>query len=121
VVRAIASAPGIARVFRSEELKGARQDADPWRRAAALSYVEGRSGDLILAARPGWVASTEAAAHGTASADDQRVPILFMGDGIKPGRYDQAVTPADIAPTLAALFGITLPQAEGRALRAALQ
>jgi hypothetical protein len=121
VVRAIASAPGIARVFRSEELKGARQDADPWRRAAALSYVEGRSGDLILAARPGWVASTEAAAHGTASADDQRVPILFMGDGIKPGRYDQAVTPADIAPTLAALCGITLPQAEGQALRAALQ
>ena len=44
-----------------------------------------------------------------------------MGHGIKPGRYDQAVTPADIAPTLAALAGITLPQAEGRALRAALQ
>jgi len=121
VLRAIASAPGIARVFRSEELKGARHDADPWRRAAALTYVEGRSGDLILAPRRGWVASTEAAAHGTASADDQRVPILFMGYGIKAGRYDQAVTPADIAPTLAALCGITLPQADGRALGAALK
>jgi predicted AlkP superfamily pyrophosphatase or phosphodiesterase len=121
VVRAIMSAPGIARVFRSEELKSARRDSNPWRRAAALSYVEGRSGDLILAPRPGWVASTEAAGHGTASPDDQRVPILLMGYGIKPGRYDQPVTPADIAPTLAALCGITLPQAEGRALRAALQ
>jgi len=121
VVRAIASAPGIARVFRSEELKGARHDADPWRRAAGLSYVEGRSGDLILAPRPGWVASTEAAAHGTASADDQRVPILLMGYGIKAGRYDQPVTPADIAPTLAALCGVTLPQAEGRALGDALK
>ena len=121
VVRAIAAAPGIGHVFRSEELKGARRDADPWRRAAALSYVEGRSGDLILAPRPGWVASTEAAAHGTASADDQRVPIFFMGYGIKAGRYDQAVTPADIAPTLAAVCGISLPQAEGRALRAALK
>jgi predicted AlkP superfamily pyrophosphatase or phosphodiesterase len=121
VVRAIASAPGVAHVFRSEQLKGARHDADPWRRAAALSYVEGRSGDLVIAPRPGWVASTEAAAHGTASADDQRVPILFMGYGIKAGRYDQPVTPADIAPTLAALCGITLPQAEGRALGAALK
>ena len=121
VVRAIASAPGIARVYRSEELKGARNDADPWRRAAALSYVEGRSGDLVLAPRPGWVASTEAAAHGTASADDQRVPILLMGYGIKAGRYDQPVTPADIAPTLAAICGVSLPQAEGRALGAALK
>jgi arylsulfatase A-like enzyme len=121
VVRAIASAPGVKHVFRSEQLKGARHDADPWRRAAALSYVEGRSGDLVLAPRPGWVASTEAAAHGTASADDQRVPILLMGYGIKAGRYDQPVTPADIAPTLAALCGVTLPQAEGRALGVALK
>jgi hypothetical protein len=121
VVRAIASAPGVGHVFRSEQLKSARQDTNPWRRAAALSYVEGRSGDLVIAPRPGWVASTEAAAHGTASADDQRVPILLMGYGIKVGRYDQPVTPADIAPTLAALCGITLPQAEGKALGAALK
>jgi arylsulfatase A-like enzyme len=121
VVRAVASAPGVGRVFRSEELKAARGDSDPWRRAAALSYVEGRSGDLVLAPRPGWVASSEAATHGTASPDDQRVPILLMGYGIKAGRYDQPVTPADIAPTLAALCAITLPQAEGRPLRAALK
>ena len=121
VVRAIASAPGVGHVFRSEELKGARGDSDPWRRAAALSYVEGRSGDLILAPRPGWVASAEAAGHGTASPDDQRVPILLMGRGIKAGHYDQPVTPADIAPTLAAICGIAMPQAEGHALRAALK
>ena len=44
-----------------------------------------------------------------------------MGPGIKAGRYHQPATPADIAPTLAAICGITLPQAEGRALRAALK
>jgi arylsulfatase A-like enzyme len=44
-----------------------------------------------------------------------------MGAGIKPGRYDQAATPADIAPTLAKLCGITLPKAEGRPLTAALR
>jgi hypothetical protein len=30
-----------------------------------------------------------------------------------------AITPADIAPTLAALYGVTVPRAEGHALRAA--
>ena len=121
VLHAIAAAPGVARVFRSEDLRDVRGASDPWRRAAALSYVEGRSGDLVLAAKPGWIGSAEAASHGTASPDDQRVPVLFMGRGIKAGRYDQPATPADIAPTLAAICGITLPQAEGRALRAALK
>ena len=38
--------------------------------------------------------------HGSANADDQRVPVLFLGHGIKPGKYSQAATPADLAPTL---------------------
>jgi arylsulfatase A-like enzyme len=121
VLHRIASTPGVAHVFRAEDLRGASTDRDPWRRAAALSYVEGRSGDLVIAPKPGWIAVAEAASHGTASPDDQRVPILFMGHGIKAGRYDQPATPADIAPTLAALCGITMPQAEGHALRAALR
>jgi arylsulfatase A-like enzyme len=121
VMRAISRAPGVARVFRAESLRSVGATADPLQRAAALSYVEGRSGDLVVALKPGWIGAAEAASHGTASADDQRVPILFMGHGIKAGRYDQPATPADIAPTLAALCGITMPQAEGHALRAALK
>ena len=121
VMRGIAEAPGVARVFRAEDLREVSTAADAWRKAAALSYADGRSGDLVIAVKPGWIGSAEAASHGTASPDDQRVPVLFMGRGIKAGRYDQPATPADIAPTLAAICGITLPQAEGRALRAALK
>jgi predicted AlkP superfamily pyrophosphatase or phosphodiesterase len=121
VRRGIAEAPGVARVFRAEDLRETSAAADAWQKAAALSYADGRSGDLIIALKPGWIGSNEAATHGTASADDQRVPMLFMGPGIKAGRYNEPATPADIAPTLAAICGITLPQAEGRALRAALK
>jgi predicted AlkP superfamily pyrophosphatase or phosphodiesterase len=121
VMRGIAEAPGVARVFRAQDLRNTSTAADPLQKAAALSYVEGRSGDLIIAVKPGWIGANEAASHGTASPDDQRVPILFMGAGIEAGRYDLPATPADIAPTLAAICGITLPQAEGRALRAALK
>jgi predicted AlkP superfamily pyrophosphatase or phosphodiesterase len=115
VVSAIAAQPGVARVFRSEELRGAAASKDPLLRAAALSYVPGRSGDLVFAARPGWMISSAGTTHGSASADDQRVPMLFLGHGVKPGKYGQAVTPADLTPTLAALSGLAM-KAEGHVL-----
>jgi hypothetical protein len=49
------------------------------------------------------------------------VPIILFGRGVKPGVYADAATPADIAPTLAALCGISLPAAEGHVLAAALK
>jgi predicted AlkP superfamily pyrophosphatase or phosphodiesterase len=121
VIAAIAGTPGVQAVFRSEEIQGGASSADPLLRAAALSYVPGRSGDLIIAPKPGWMFSVRGTTHGSTSPDDQRVPILFLGRGIKPGRYAQSATPADIAPTLARLCGITLPNAEGRVLAEAVQ
>ena len=58
--------------------------------------------------------------HGSANADDQRVPIMFYGAGIKAGQYNDAASPADLTPTLAAIVGITMPQAQGKALSSAL-
>jgi len=115
VVSAMASQPGIARVFRSEELRGAAGSKDALLRAAALSYVPGRSGDLVFATRPGVMISSAGTTHGSASVDDQRVPMLFLGRGVKPGTYGQAVTPADLTPTLAALSGLAM-KAEGHVL-----
>jgi hypothetical protein len=40
---------------------------------------------------------------------------MFLGAGIKPGKYQDAATPADLAPTLAALVGLSMT-AEGHAL-----
>jgi hypothetical protein len=48
------------------------------------------------------------------------VPIIFFGAGIRAGRYISPASPADIAPTLAALVGIQMPQAEGWALKDAI-
>ena len=122
VVDAIESAPGVRRAYRAEQLRQPDpSSSDDWLRAAALSYVDGRSGDMMITLRPGWISSADAATHGTATDDDQRVPIIFAGAGIKPGHYDQPATPADIAPTLAKLCGIALPHAEGKPLIAALR
>ncbi len=112
--------PGIARVFQRDQLRDAAASRDGLLRAAALSYVPQRSGDLVLAMAPGWTFADLGTSHGTANPYDQQVPIVFMGPHLKPGEYREAATPADIAPTLAALSGITMPRAEGHVLRAAL-
>jgi len=118
-VAALAARPGIQRVFRSEEVRDAADAKDPLLRAAALSYFPGRSGDLIIATRPGWMISAAGTTHGSATPDDQRVPLLFLGRGVKPGRCEEPATPADLAPTLAALVGVKLLKTDGHPLACA--
>jgi predicted AlkP superfamily pyrophosphatase or phosphodiesterase len=123
VVDALVATPGIAAAFPAERVRGGANARDPLLKSAALSYFPGRSGDLIVIPKPGWIFTLSGASttHGTASADDQRVPILFYGSRIKSGVYPQPATPADIAPTLAAVTGATLPGVAGQVLRVALQ
>lgn len=119
VIKAVDSQPGIASIYRSDEISGLIKGKDPTVRAASLSYVAGRSGDLIIAPKAGWMIGTTGTTHGSANPDDQRVPILLYGSGIKPGKYDDVASPADIAPTLADITGITLSHAQGTILRSA--
>jgi phosphopentomutase len=93
-----------------------------------LSYYPGRSGDLFVLPKPYWFFVTpdgtaqpgSATTHGTMYGYDQQVPVILYGAGIKPGAYTRAVTPADIAPTLAYLCGVTLAHADGEVLSEAL-
>ena len=112
--------PGIARVFRAEELRDPASAQDDIQRAAALSYYPGRSGDMILVPKPGWMFSAAGTTHGSASPDDQRVPLMFLGAGVRAGKYDDAATPADLVPTLAAICSVRLGKVDGHVLTAAL-
>jgi arylsulfatase A-like enzyme len=118
---AMSKQAGVRRVYTSDELANAAGASDAQLRAAALSYVPGRSGDLSISLKPGWMFAGRGTTHGSTTADDQRVPVVLYGKGVKPGRYDSAASPADVAPTLAALAGVPLPKAEGRALKEALR
>src|SRR5712691_3680929 len=126
---AIESVPGIAHVYRAEQLEDRPATQSPLRAAEADSFFKSRSGDLLIVPKPYWPwdysTSTKprqyGTTHGTPYYYDQRVPVLLMGFGIQPGEYFQAITPADIAPTLAALCGITLAPRDGRVLAEALK
>jgi predicted AlkP superfamily pyrophosphatase or phosphodiesterase len=107
-------------VFRRADLARGTRSGNQLVRSASLSYVDGQSGDLVIAVKPGWMFTGAGTTHGSANPDDQRVPIILFGPGIKAGQYREAATPADIAPTLAALTGITMQNVDGRVLQAAM-
>lgn len=121
VIDGLKHSPGIADVLRAEQVRGAASSSDRVVRAAALSYFQGRSGDLILVPKPGWMFVANGTTHGTASEDDQRVPVILFGKGIKHAVLTTPATPADIAPTFAAMLGVSLPAAEGHPLTDALE
>lgn len=116
VLETIRKTPGVWRVYRKEELSG----TDPLTRASAFSHYEGRSGDVKMLGRAYWITSSSTSTHGTGHRYDTRVPVLLFGRGIKKGEYLQPAAPIDLAPTLAHLIGVTLPDAMGRILSEAL-
>jgi predicted AlkP superfamily pyrophosphatase or phosphodiesterase len=123
IERAVLGIPGVDRVLRKDQVSD--RSSDPVIRAAALSHFDGRSGDLIVVPKPNWPlggrAVAEAGSHGAPYDYDQRVPLILIGGGVKPGRYDRTATPADIAPTLARVAGVQMPKAEGRVLAEGLR
>ena len=114
ITRSIQAIEGIARAYWAPDLSSIAATDDPILRAARLSYFEGRSGDLMVIADPFWMAQATGTTHGTPYEYDQRVPLMFAGAGIKPGRYAVPASPADIVPTFAYLTGITLTHPDGR-------
>jgi predicted AlkP superfamily pyrophosphatase or phosphodiesterase len=121
VKAALLATGGVERVFWGDELTGSIATADPFLDAWRLSYVSGRSGDFILVPKRNWVPLRDGTTHGSPYEYDQRVPIVFYGAGVRAGRYASTATPADIAPTLAAMAGIRMTQAEGWVLRDAIR
>lgn len=131
VIDAIERVPGVLSVYGAEDVAGRPPTKNPLKDAVDLGYFAGRSGDLLIVPKPYWpmgfFQGGDAAkrgygtTHGTPYYYDQRVPILLMGWGIQPGQYLREVTPADIAPTLAVLCGITLAGRDGHVLTEAVR
>src|SRR6202040_3177433 len=121
--------PGVAEVFRAEQVQNRPATQSPTRAAFADSYFPGRSGDLFIVPKPYWLMDgtplgkprSYGTGHGVPYNYDQHVPVLLMGFGIQPGQYFPPITPADIAPTFAALCGITLASRDGHVLAEALK
>ena len=76
------------------------------------TYHPSRSGDIYVVQRPycfNFDSGPVAGMHGSPWAYDTHVPIIFVGNRIGPQTIHRPVQPADLAPTLAALLGMSPP------------
>jgi hypothetical protein len=101
--------PHVFRVYTREQLmKGTAMEDQVGRRVMNGFYVR-RSADVFILLEPYWMFAAHGTTHGTTFSYDAHVPVIFMGSGIKTGRFDEAIAVNDIAPTLATLLGVETP------------
>jgi predicted AlkP superfamily pyrophosphatase or phosphodiesterase len=79
-----------------------------------------RSGDIYIVQDPYWFNFDKgpvAGMHGSPWSYDTHVPVIFAGAGIPSQMVYRQIQPADVAPTLAALLGMSPPaSAQGSVL-----
>ena len=112
------SVPHIARAYTRDQLLSGAVPGDEMSRSVMNGFNVRRSPDVVLMPEPYWmITSARATTHGTTYLYDTLVPVIFMGSGIRPGRYDESVIPNDIAPTRATILEIETPSGSiGRVL-----
>ena len=115
--RAVLAIPHVFRVYTREQLTNGTVLEDEAGRDVLNGFYARRSGDLEILLEPYWIFPQEGTSHGTTFGYDTHVPLIFMGHGIRPGRYYQPVIINDVAPTLAAILDLEPPSGSvGRVL-----
>jgi predicted AlkP superfamily pyrophosphatase or phosphodiesterase len=109
--------PGIFRVYTHSQLLRGQTPTDRFNTRISNGFFPPRSADMTIVQNPYFLMDKTGTTHGLPFSYDTHVPVIFMGAGIKPGRYHKAVAVNDIAPTLATLLEIETPTgAYGRVL-----
>jgi predicted AlkP superfamily pyrophosphatase or phosphodiesterase len=112
IVSFLQQQPTIAFVADINQLEAAHLP-DELKRRIINGYHPKRSGVITYVLEPGWYSGSPergtGTSHGSWNSYDARIPLLWMGWGIRKGRSHKAVDMSDIAPTLAALLRIQEP------------
>ena len=109
---------GVARADRLSALRRADFALDPIARRWSHQFPANSPYELaITLTRYSYWGNLPGASHGSPYDQDAHVPIIFYGPWAKPGRYTEFARTVDIAPTLAAMIGVTpLEKLDGLAL-----
>ena len=109
--------PHILRVYTYDQLLAGAVPGDEVSRRVTNGFNVKRGADLEFVPEPYWVFTKSVATHGAPFNYDAHVPVVFMGQGIRPGRYDGTVAVNDIAPTLSTILEVETPSGSiGRVL-----
>jgi predicted AlkP superfamily pyrophosphatase or phosphodiesterase len=116
---ALRAIPHIARVYTRAQLMNGEVLDDEVDRRIRRGFNPARSADLFVVLEPYWVMQNgdTGTSHTSPYNYDTHVPVIFMGPGIKPGRYNGRIAVNDIAPTLATMLDVETPSGSvGRVL-----
>lgn len=116
--QALAAMPHIFRVYTREQILSGAFLHDDAGRDIANGYNEARGADIEYLPDPYWIVSgPTGTTHGSTFGYDTHVPVIFLGAGIRAGRYNGSIAVNDIAPTLATILDVEIPSGSmGRVL-----
>ena len=111
-ITALMSTGLVEKVYTHSDLMSTALSTDPYLKLFQNAFFQPRSPHLsVLVKKHVYLGSYPGGTgHGTAHDYDRHVPIVFMGEGIKPGTYEAECGPEDIAPTLAHLLDLAYPR-----------
>lgn len=100
----------VQHAFALDDLKNATIN-ETQKKMISNSYYPKRSGHISLIINPQWIIGYNegGSTHGAWNPYDARIPLLWYGWKIKPGVTSREIYMTDIAPTLAALLRIQVP------------
>lgn len=113
---------GVSSYYTRAQIIGGQLPNDRIARAFEKSFYPEISGDVLVATKPFYFwgkygNAPEGSTHGSPYNYDTHVPLIFVGQGFKPGTYYQDVEIIDLAPTLASSLGISAPAgSEGKTI-----
>lgn len=111
VVDYLKTQPFITNVLDLEEM-GEQTLAEPLKTLIVNGYNSVRSGDIQFVVKPAWFdGGAKGTTHGMWNPYDTHIPCVFFGWNVKPGKSYRTVSMSDIAPTLAAMLRIQMPNA----------
>jgi len=106
--------PAVFSAYAAADIEAGRLPESFLAAMAAANYYPRRSGDVhVVFGSQEFIADfdglTVAATHGSPWHYDRHVPVVFAGSNLEPARISRAVTPYDIAVTLASWLNIEAP------------
>jgi hypothetical protein len=98
----------VERVYTHDDLRSTAPASDQYLQLFRNAFYEPRSPHLSVQLKREIYMNSAAGgtSHGSVYDYDRHIPIVFLGQMIKPGRYAEESGPEDIAPTLARLLGL---------------
>lgn len=101
--------PGVSNAFDLHKL-GTAALPEPLKTMVVNGFNVQRSGDIMITLLPGWLdGGNTGTTHGLWNPYDAHIPLVWMGWGVRHGKTNRTITMTDIAPTIAAMLRIQMP------------